>query len=53
MVTKVKGTKKMPGVEEIFVPGERGNKQTAEAIASEEIEIEDNLYAALQKVVGI
>ena len=52
MIAKVKGTKKMPGVEEIFVPGERGNQQTAEVIASGEIEIEDNLYAALQKVVS-
>jgi LDH2 family malate/lactate/ureidoglycolate dehydrogenase len=49
MVQKVKSTKKMPGVEEIFVPGERGNKLARQGMESGEIEIEDNLYKALKE----
>ncbi len=33
MITKVKGTKKLPGVTDIFVPGERGNIAMKKAIA--------------------
>lgn len=49
MVQKVKSTKKMPGVEEIFVPGERGNILLKKVLESEETEIEDNLYTALRE----
>ena len=52
MINKVKGTKKLPGVEEIFIPGEKGNKMAREIITSGEIEIEDNLYNELKKVAG-
>jgi len=52
MIEKVKSTKKLPGIEEIYVPGERGNKLTQETLSSGEIEIEDNLYAGLEKVAG-
>ncbi len=51
MAAKVKDSTKLAGVEEIFVPGERGNRYTAEAITSGEIEIEDNLLNALKDVV--
>jgi len=49
---KVKGTKKLPGVTEIYLPGERGNRLTKKHLDSGQIEIEDNLYHELQKVVA-
>ena len=49
MVEKVKSTKKMPGVDEIYVPGERGNKLAEKRIQSGEIEVEDNLLKELNK----
>ncbi len=52
MVGKVKATRKLPGVQEILVPGERGNSKTKEVLTSGEIEIEDNLYQELKKVAG-
>jgi len=51
MVEKVKATKKLPGVEEIFVPGERGNKLAKQRNESGEIEVEDNLLKALKDFV--
>lgn len=48
MVKKVKSTKKLPGVEEILVPGERGNRLTKQRLDAQEIEIEDNLYKELK-----
>lgn len=52
LVEKVKSAKKLPGVEEILVPGERGDRLTQQRLESEEIEIEDNLYTELKKVIG-
>jgi L-2-hydroxycarboxylate dehydrogenase (NAD+) len=49
MVEKVKGTKKLPGVTEILVPGERGNQIAKANLASGEIEVEDHLYQELVK----
>ncbi|MFA5776723.1 MAG: Ldh family oxidoreductase [Patescibacteria group bacterium] len=49
MVQDVKSTKKLPGVEEIRVPGERGNKLAKQRLESGELEIEDNLYKALKE----
>ena len=49
MMKKIKSTKKLDGINEIFVPGERGNRRTLDAISSGQIEIEDNLYAELEK----
>jgi LDH2 family malate/lactate/ureidoglycolate dehydrogenase len=46
---KAKSTKKLPGVSEIFVPGEKGNRLTQKFLASGEIEIEENLYNELKK----
>ncbi|MEI8067781.1 MAG: Ldh family oxidoreductase [Candidatus Shapirobacteria bacterium] len=51
MVEKVKSTKKLPGVDEIFVPGEMGNKLTKQNLDRDEIEIEDNLLNKLKEVV--
>lgn len=50
LAARVKETQKLPGVTEIFVPGERGNKLTKERMDSGEIEIEDNLYQELKQV---
>jgi LDH2 family malate/lactate/ureidoglycolate dehydrogenase len=50
LIERVKNTKKLPGVPEIFAPGERGNRQTGRAISSGKIEIEENLLEELKKV---
>jgi LDH2 family malate/lactate/ureidoglycolate dehydrogenase len=52
LVEKVKGTKRLPGVEEIFLPGERGNRQAAQIRASGTIDLEDNLLEELRKAAG-
>ena len=52
LIQKVKATKKLPGVTEIFVPGERGNRLTNQAIESGTIEIEENLLEGLRKAAG-
>ncbi len=48
LVARVKASHKLPGVEEILVPGERGNRIWEAARATGQIEIEDKLWAALQ-----
>lgn len=53
MTEKVKSTRKLPGVDEILVPGERGNRRTSNAEAAGEVDIEENLYAELKKVAGV
>lgn len=50
MIEKVKGTKKLPNVKEILVPSERGDALTRKVLESGEIEIEDNLFAALKQI---
>ena len=52
LIEKVKATKKLPGIEEIFVPGEKGNRQAAGIRASGMIEVEDHLLEELRKVAG-
>ncbi|MBI4163914.1 MAG: Ldh family oxidoreductase [Candidatus Aenigmarchaeota archaeon] len=47
---KVKETKKLPGVKEIYFPGERGTKLTKENLKGGYIEIEDNLWNSLLEV---
>ncbi|MEK6962957.1 MAG: Ldh family oxidoreductase [Nanoarchaeota archaeon] len=53
LCTKVKGVKKLPGVNEVYLPSERGNRLTQERLNSGEIEIEDNLYNELKKAAGL
>ncbi|MEN6375856.1 MAG: Ldh family oxidoreductase [Smithella sp.] len=50
IIRKVKSTKKLPGVEEIFVPGEKENRLDRERQETGLIDVEDNLLAALRKV---
>lgn len=52
IVARIKGTKKLPGVGELFVPGERGTRRARQHQESGKIEIEDNLLAELRKVAG-
>ena len=49
---KVKQSTKLKGVDEIFLPGERGDNLTNERLASGEIEVEDNLYQELEKLAN-
>jgi len=52
-VEKVKSTKKLPEISEIYVPGEKGNRKTNLARTSGKIEIEDNLLEELRKVAAV
>jgi len=52
LVDKVKSSKKLPGVDEILVPGERGDQVANERIRSGQLEIEDNLYGELTKLAN-
>jgi len=52
IVKKVKSTKKLKGVDEIFAPGEKESILARQRLESGMIEIEDNLLAELKKVAG-
>ncbi len=47
----IKNAKRLPDVDEIFVPGERGDRIRANIIETGEIEVEDNLLSELRKFV--
>ena len=49
MIEKVKATRKLPGIDEVLIPGERGDKLTKKYISSGKMEIEENLYKEIQK----
>lgn len=49
MTAAIRQAKKLPGVEEVLVPGERGDRMRARILHSGEIEVEDNLMRSLQK----
>jgi LDH2 family malate/lactate/ureidoglycolate dehydrogenase len=48
LVEKLKSSKRLPGVEELYYPGERGRTVTAKHIQSNQIEVEENLLAGLR-----
>lgn len=52
LIDKLKSSKRLPGAEEINYPGERGRKLTEAHIASNEIEVEDNLLSDLRKAAA-
>jgi len=52
MTKAIKQAKKLEGVEEVMVPGERGDKIRSKILHSNEIEVEDNLLKNLQSFVG-
>ena len=47
MTKAIKQAKKLEGVEEVMVPGERGDKIRSKIIDSDEIKVEDNLLNSL------
>lgn len=52
MVQTVKNSKKLPGVAEILMPSEHGDRIADAVLQSGEIEVEDNLYSELQKAAN-
>jgi L-2-hydroxycarboxylate dehydrogenase (NAD+) len=52
MAQAMKNSKRLPGVDEILVPGERGDSIRDEILASGEIGVEDNLLKLLREFVG-
>ena len=52
ITSKVKSSRKVKGVDEILVPGERGNKLTKERLNLGEIVVEDNLLTKLKEVAN-
>lgn len=52
VIKRVKSTRKLPGVTDIYVPGERGGMLARDRLAKGELEIEANLLAELRKVAG-
>ena len=52
LIKNVKATKKLPETGEIFVPGEKGNRQSKQIRTSGKIEIEENLLQELRKMAG-
>jgi len=51
MTTAIKRAKKLEGVEEVMVPGERGDRIRSRVLDSNEIEVEDNLLNSLKSFV--
>ena len=49
----MKSTKKLPGVDEIFLPGEKENALARQRLESGMIDVEDNLLAELKKAAGV
>jgi len=52
LIENVKKTGKLPGITEILVPGEKGNRQTEQVRKSGTVEIEKNLLEELRKAAG-
>lgn len=52
LTTRVKAAKRLPGVDEIFIPGERGDKLLEAALQTGSVEIDDALWAALEQAAG-
>ena len=50
MTRAIKQAKKLEGVEEVMVPGERGDRIRSAILESNQIEIEDNLLESLRRV---
>lgn len=48
LVDRLKGAQKLPGVEEILIPGERGDQFLQQVLDAGSIEIEDQLWNALR-----
>lgn len=51
MTKAIKQAKRLDGVDEVMVPGERGDQVRSRIIDSDEIEVEDNLLSSLRSFV--
>ncbi len=51
MAMAIKQGKKLAGVEEVMVPGERGDRIRSEILDSDELEVEENLLTSLMSFV--
>jgi len=51
MTTAIKQGKKLAGVEEVMVPGERGDRVRSKILDSGELEVEENLLKSLKSFV--
>lgn len=52
LIERLKSRKKLPDVDEILVPGERGDKFYDQVMAAGELEIDDNLWQQLRDVAS-
>ncbi len=52
ITTAMKRARTLEGVDEVMVPGERGDRVRSNVLASNEIEVEDNLLNCLKKFVA-
>ncbi|MBK8029050.1 MAG: Ldh family oxidoreductase [Chloroflexi bacterium] len=52
LIERVKAAKRLPGVEDILIPGERGNRILAQIEQTGMVEIDDALWSALVAVAG-
>ncbi len=53
LLARVKELKRLPGVDEILTPGERGDHVNAAVMAVGEIEIDDGVWRELREVAGL
>ena len=53
LVARIKRLQRLPGVDEILVPGERGDRVYESIQATGEIEIDDGVWRELQEVAGL
>eukprot|EP01065_Artemidia_motanka_P035907 TRINITY_DN4380_c0_g1_i3.p1 TRINITY_DN4380_c0_g1~~TRINITY_DN4380_c0_g1_i3.p1 ORF type:complete len:854 (+),score=286.12 TRINITY_DN4380_c0_g1_i3:59-2563(+) len=52
VLRRMKGARRLPGVSEITLPGERGDRLAAERLKRGTISIERNLWGSLQRMAG-
>lgn len=52
LIARVKRTKRLPGVDEILMPGERGDRFYEQVMAAGEIELDDDVWRELQAIAG-
>lgn len=49
-MTRIKGAKKLPGVDAIMLPGEGGSARCAAVMSAGVVSVEKNLYEGMKKV---
>ncbi len=53
IILKVKSSKRLPGIDEIFLPGEKESALARQRLESGMIDVEDNLLVELKKAAGV